>query len=122
MLRAIGQYGGVVMVNFYSSFLSDDYRKASKAQQPEIKQAIADATAKLKAEGKPVPHDLEEQIDKEYMAKIPRPPFSVLIDHIDHMAKIAGIDHVGLGRTSTAFLRAPKAWIPPLTCRRLPKP
>jgi membrane dipeptidase len=31
------------------------------------------------------------------MAKIPRPPFSVLIDQIDHIAKIAGIDHVGLG-------------------------
>ncbi len=34
---------------------------------------------------------------KSYTAKIPRPPFSVLIDHIDHIAKIAGIDHVGLG-------------------------
>jgi membrane dipeptidase len=31
------------------------------------------------------------------MAKIPRPPFKALIDHIDHIAKIAGIDHVGLG-------------------------
>jgi membrane dipeptidase len=97
MLRAVGQYGGVVMVNFYSAFLSDSYREASKAMQPQIKQAVADATAKLKAEGKPVPHDLEEQIDKEYMAKVPRPPFSVLIDHIDHVAKIAGIDHVGIG-------------------------
>ena len=27
----------------------------------------------------------------------PRPPLSVLIDHIDHIAKVAGIDHVGLG-------------------------
>ena len=31
------------------------------------------------------------------MAKIPRPPFGVLIDHIDHIAKVAGVDHVGLG-------------------------
>jgi membrane dipeptidase len=31
------------------------------------------------------------------MAKIPRPPFKDLIDHIDHIAKVAGIDHVGLG-------------------------
>jgi membrane dipeptidase len=31
------------------------------------------------------------------MAKIPRPPFKVLIDHIDHIAKVAGVDHVGLG-------------------------
>jgi membrane dipeptidase len=31
------------------------------------------------------------------MAMIPRPPFKVLIDHIDHIAKVAGVDHVGLG-------------------------
>src|SRR5271170_4623778 len=97
MLRAVGQYGGVVMVNYYSSFLSEDYRLAAKAQQPAINQAVTEATEKLKAEGKPVPNELAEQIAKTYMAKIPRPPFSVLIDHIDHVAKIAGIDHVGLG-------------------------
>jgi membrane dipeptidase len=97
MLRAIGQYGGVVMVNFYSSFLSEQYRVASKAKQPAISKAIADETARLKAEGKPVPSELEEQITKKMMADVPRPPFSILIDHIDHIARIAGIDHVGLG-------------------------
>ena len=97
MLKAIGQYGGVVMVNFYSSFVSETYRQAVKAQQPAIKKAVADATEKFKAEGKPVPNELAEQIEKTYTANIPRPPFSVLIDHIDHIAKIAGIDHVGIG-------------------------
>ncbi len=28
---------------------------------------------------------------------LPRVPLSVLIDHIDHMVRVAGIDHVGLG-------------------------
>ena len=97
MLRAVGQYGGVVMVNFYSAFLSEDYRKAANAQEPEVKQAIAEAKAKLQAEGKPIPNELAEQIGKTYTAKIPRPRLSILIDHIDHIAKIAGIDHVGLG-------------------------
>jgi len=39
----------------------------------------------------------DDRITREWMAKIPRPPFTVLIDHIDHIAKVAGIDHVGLG-------------------------
>src|SRR6201995_3650856 len=60
MLRAVGQYGGIVMVNFYSSFLSEDYRKAAKALQPEIEKAVAGATARLKAEGKPVPNEMAE--------------------------------------------------------------
>ena len=31
------------------------------------------------------------------MARIPRPPLKSLIDHIDHIAKTAGVEHVGLG-------------------------
>ncbi len=31
------------------------------------------------------------------MARIPRPPLKSLVDHIDHIAKVAGVDHVGLG-------------------------
>ena len=38
-----------------------------------------------------------DRIEREWMAKIPRPPLKSLIDHIDHIAKVAGIDHVGLG-------------------------
>jgi len=38
-----------------------------------------------------------EKIQEEWMARIPRPPLSSLIDHIDHIAKVAGVDHVGLG-------------------------
>ena len=33
----------------------------------------------------------------ELLARIPPTPLSILIDHIDHVARVAGIDHVGLG-------------------------
>jgi membrane dipeptidase len=39
----------------------------------------------------------EEMVQRQWMAKLPRPPFKVLIDQIDHIAKVAGVDHVGLG-------------------------
>ena len=51
----------------------------------------------LKLSGKQVTYADEDRITREWMAKIPRPPFTVLIDHIDHIAKVAGVDHVGLG-------------------------
>jgi len=51
----------------------------------------------LTAQGKPVSYIEIDHIEREWMAKIPRPPFKVLIDHIDHIAKVAGVDHVGLG-------------------------
>ena len=95
MLVALAKNGGVAMVNFWSFFLSNDYAAASKAWNEKNGKAVADiraqhrsdplgyreALAKLKAETEPV-------------AKV---PFSVLVDHIDHMVKVAGIDHVGLG-------------------------
>jgi membrane dipeptidase len=36
-------------------------------------------------------------IEREWAARIPRPPFNSLMDQIDHIAKVAGVDHVGLG-------------------------
>ena len=52
---------------------------------------------KFRAEGKNPTYLDSDRIDREWAAKIPRPPLSSLIDHIDHIAKVAGVDHVGLG-------------------------
>src|ERR1039458_105714 len=97
MLRALAKNGGVVQVNFYSGFLDQDFRKAMEAQAKDQAAAIQKYTDELKAEGKPVNYVDVDRIEREWMAKIPRPPLKSLIDHIDHIAKIAGIDHVGLG-------------------------
>ena len=103
MLRAVARSGGpnskggVVMVNFYSGFISDAWRTAWTAQAPERQAAENAQIAQWKAEGKTVTYEMTDAMDKQWAAKIPRPPMSLLIDHIDHVAKVAGIDHVGLG-------------------------
>jgi membrane dipeptidase len=97
MLKAMATNGGVVMVNFYSGFISDNFRKAYSAQAPEREAAMKAFEAKLKAEGKPTTYAMVNAVSKEWTAKIPRPAFQELIDHIDHIAKVAGVEHVGLG-------------------------
>ncbi len=103
MLRAVansggpGSKGGVVQVNFYSGFISQDYRNAQKAMQPEVEKAVQALKDKHKAEGKEASPDEIEKLQRQYADRIPRPPLKLLIDHIDHIAKVAGIDHVGLG-------------------------
>ena len=97
MLKAMAKNGGVVMVNFYSSFISDNFRKAYAAQAPEREAAMKAYEGKLKAEGKPTAYATVNEVSKEWTAKIPRPAFKELIDHIDHIAKVAGVEHVGLG-------------------------
>ena len=97
MLRALARNGGVAMVNYNAPFVNEDYRRAWEAQKPERDQAIEDAREKAKAEGRPFTFEEEMKLEKAWAAKVARPPFSSLIDHIDHMAKVAGVDHVGLG-------------------------
>src|SRR5579863_4199951 len=97
MLRAVAKNGGVVQVNFFSGFDDQNFRNAMLAQEKDQAAAIQKYIDGLKAQGKPVNYVEVDRIDREWMAKIPRPPLSALIDHIDHIAKVAGVDHVGLG-------------------------
>ncbi len=103
MLRAIANSGGpdskggVVQVNFYSAFVSQEYRNAQKAMEPEVKAAVQTLKDKAKAEGKEASQADIDKLQRSYADRIPRPPFSELIDQIDHIAKVAGVDHVGLG-------------------------
>jgi membrane dipeptidase len=97
MLRAVAKNGGVVQVNFFSAFVDEDYRKAMEAQDKDQATAVQKYIDERKVEGKTVTYTDKDRIEREWTAKIPRPPFKSLIDHIDHVAKVAGVDHVGLG-------------------------
>src|SRR6202041_3105203 len=69
----------------------------SDTQAKDRDAAVKANADRLKAAGKTVTYLDNDRVEREWTAKIPRPPLSALIDHIDHVAKIAGIDHVGLG-------------------------
>jgi membrane dipeptidase len=103
MLRAVtnsggpGSRGGVVQVNFYSGFLSQDYLDAQRALEPEARKEVQALKDQARAEGRELTYPEIDQIQRHMADRIPRPPLSVLIDQIDHVAKVAGIDHVGLG-------------------------
>jgi len=94
LLRRIAKNGGVVMVNFYTLFLDQKAIDADKAREARLKPQL-DA---LREQFKNDPKRLEEEMNKLYASDpLPPTPISVLIDHIGHIVKVAGIDHVGLG-------------------------
>jgi membrane dipeptidase len=97
MLKAVAKNGGVVQVNFFDGFDDENFRKAIAAQEKEKDASIQKFKDVMQAQGKPVTYMDIDHIEREWMEKIPRPPLKSLIDHIDHIAKVAGIDHVGLG-------------------------
>ncbi len=94
LLRRIAKNGGVVMVNFYTVFIDQKAYDADKERDKRLKPQLDALKEKFKGDDK----RLEEEQNKLYAASpLPPTPLSVLIDHIDHIAKVAGIDHVGLG-------------------------
>ncbi len=94
LLEAIAKSGGVIGINFYSGFLSQDYLDEFNAKYddvlvglntpPDIPTEELDAVAK-------------ERVYNMTRQDLPRPPFDRILDHIDHAVSVAGIDHVGLG-------------------------
>ena len=93
-LRAMAKNGGVVMVNFFPGFLDPkriaydaDFFKKNGATLKELSEKYKDDPKTRIAE------------IKKLFAASPPPvtPLSLLVDHIDHIAKVAGVDHVGLG-------------------------
>ena len=93
-LRAVGRNGGVVNVNFFSRFLDSAYRVRAEAVDAEI--AAARRSLRAGPDSAAAAAKLSARRDS-LLAALPQTPFSVLIDHIDHIARIAGVDHVGIG-------------------------
>lgn len=96
MLRAMTKNGGVVMVNYHAGFISEEFRAATRG--PAL---TAQAAAISKRCGTDEACDIREteRMNQDAMRKglLPMVSWEKIIDHIDHVAKIAGIDHVGLG-------------------------
>ncbi|MDP9000730.1 MAG: dipeptidase [Myxococcota bacterium] len=94
MLRAVRDNGGIVCVNFGNEFLDaewgkklDDLEKAADIRGM-VKGLASDPTAAQLA----IWHKL-----RELSASLPPVPATRLVDHIEHIARIAGVGHVCLG-------------------------
>jgi membrane dipeptidase len=97
MIRAIAARDGAVLVNFYPAFLDETWRSAWNALAEERDRDHHRLQAECDRRGNRVTHALANAIDQRFAARLPLPPLSTLIDHIDHICKVAGHSHVGFG-------------------------
>ncbi|HEY5382234.1 MAG TPA: dipeptidase [Acidobacteriaceae bacterium] len=111
-LRAVATSDGVVMVNFYPSFIDDAWRDAWSATSAEREALYAAAAAPYIERGQPVPYSVPLKVDRDFYAErlsetLARPSLERVVDHIDHVAQVAGIDHVGIGSDFDGFAILP---------------
>jgi len=104
-IKAVGKNGGIIDVNFYSGFVDSNYLKRKELLLGRH-QGERDSLQQLKWPA----YEVDDWVSKKYKAEADelRPPLSMLIDHIDHMVRLAGIDHVGLGSDFDGIESAPK--------------
>ena len=95
VLKLLAANGGVVMVNFAPSYVSEDRRRWEAARNGEIASYNAPPFGGLYI-GQP---DKAKAALAAWEAAHPKPvvTLAMVADHIDHIAKVAGVDHVGLG-------------------------
>ena len=95
MLRLMAENGGVVQMTLLSSYLRDE------PPNPERSAALEELRSSMKSVSEMSPEERAERrlAFNEINEKFPTPSATVkhVVDHIDHMVSIAGIDHVGIG-------------------------
>jgi membrane dipeptidase len=90
MLKAVAANGGIVMVTFVPGFVAPEvaaYNTRETAQQTKVTAELGSNAAAIKT-----------AMDSWHAANLaPRASLLQVADHVDHIKKIAGIDHIGLG-------------------------
>ncbi len=86
ILRRVAENGGVVMVTFIPPYVSEERREWEDGMIPLLKNVTTDAEW--------------DEVGREYRLENGQPPIATLsqvADHIEHVANVAGVEHVGIG-------------------------
>ena len=101
VLKLVKANGGVVMVNFYSGFIVPEGARAMRKMfevSRDLKKTFPDDEAKYK-------EALRAWVkENDY----PAGTVKTIADHIDHIVKVAGIDHVGIGSDFDGITKVPE--------------
>lgn len=104
-IKAIGKNGGLIHLNFYSGFVDSTFnrrmREFNQRHRPEV-----DSLRKLKWDN----YEIEEWMAAKYPLEATnlRPPLSLLLEHLDYIVKLIGVDHVGLGSDFDGISSSPQ--------------
>jgi membrane dipeptidase len=92
MIKKLGENGGVIQINFGSSFLDSAVRAGNEINRKKLR-------AILEEKGLAMADSLAKPIIEQFQKDNPSlfADVEIVADHVDHVVKLAGIDHVGIG-------------------------
>lgn len=104
-IKAVAKNGGVIHLNFFSGFVdsafmtrNQAFAQKHKAERDSIRNTVTD------------PYFADNYLFQKYAEEVKslRPPLSLLMDHLDYIVKLVGVDHVGLGSDFDGINSAPQ--------------
>lgn len=104
-IKAVGKNGGVIHLNFFSGFVDSNFMKRNN-EFTERHKAERDSLLKTVSD----PYFADTYLFEKYKEEVAalRPPLSLLIDHLDYIVKLIGVDHVGLGSDFDGINSSPR--------------
>jgi membrane dipeptidase len=105
---ALAQTGGACCVVFYPAFVEPGWKEAQRKVDAEIGVAL-DEVARL-APGTPRQKKLARDRARaaEYARRMPQTSAARVVDHVDHVARLCGVDHVGVGSDFDGIQATPR--------------
>ena len=98
-IKAMAGNGGVIGVNYEITFVGEEYRVSKNTLDAEKAEEVKKAEKDFAVESDGLKNAMKD-IDDRYsgkVAELKKPHYMEIVDHIDHMVSVAGIEHVGLG-------------------------
>ena len=97
MIVALAKTGGVVNVIFYPEHIEPGWSQKKKKVDAEIASLVQQASDAEQGNAAQKKLARDRVRSQEYLKRLPPVSVSRIVDHIDHIVKLAGIDHVGIG-------------------------
>lgn len=97
MIRALAKTGGVVNVIFYPEHIEPGWSEKKKRVDAEIAQLVQRASEQEQGGVAKKKLARDRVRFEEYLKRLPPVHVSRIADHIDHIVKLVGVDHVGIG-------------------------
>ncbi|MBA3242433.1 MAG: dipeptidase [Acidobacteria bacterium] len=108
-IRALAAKGGVVCVVFYPAFVEPGWRELKERVDAEIAPLVREAGRSAVAGRGSFRRIARDRVrEREYLKRMPAVPLARLVDHIDHIVRLVGVEHVGLGSDFDGIQATPR--------------
>lgn len=110
-IRALAGTGGVVCVVFYPAFVEPGWDEQKRRVDAEIAPLVEAASRGVASMGSPgsLKRIARDRVrEREYRRRMPPVSVARVVDHIDHIVRLVGVDHVGLGSDFDGIQAVPR--------------